>query len=306
MEDSVVVKATLGVVPSGYYASQAMAGSFPEALGRIMYSDDPETTILGDATGLGIAGDGGLFADTLVRRCTGLTFVLEPKISGESILWSNGAETSRVETQTPGTYWVQIEGPCGMYRDTIRLESVPPGLIADLGSERSIIHGETVRIEALLSGNVMPVSYQWSASSQDVLPCSNCPVQQVQPLEETTYFVTVTDEYGCIATDSVKVNLKSDIPVFVPTAFSPDDNGINDIWYPQGATAIAIAGLQVYSRWGELVFSRSDGALNNPAFGWDGSIGGLPAPGGVYFWILRLRLADGTEQQLEGTVQLLR
>ncbi len=305
-EDSVVLRATLDAAPPGRYISQASAGSFPDALGRILYSDDPATTITGDATGLGIAGDGGLFADTLVRRCAGLGFVLEPKITGETILWSNGATSSRLETQTPGTYWVQIEGPCGIYRDTIRLESVPPGLIADLGSERTIIPGETVRLDALLSGNAMPVSYEWSASPQDVLSCSNCPVQQVQPLEETTYFVTVTDEYGCVATDSVKVNLKTDIPVFVPTAFSPDDNGINDIWYPQGASAIAIAGLQVYSRWGELVFSRSEGELNNPAFGWDGSIERLPAPGGVYFWILRLRLADGTEQQLEGTVHLLR
>jgi hypothetical protein len=69
---------------------------------------------------------------------------------------------------------------------------------------------------------------------------------------------------------------------------------------------VEIAEFKVFNRWGALVFSGTDGVLNVPEYGWDGKISGKPAPTGIYLWMLKIRLADESEQSFRGSVQLLR
>jgi len=303
--DSVVLRAALGQTIPGWYDSQASAGPFPTALGGVLRSDNPATPTPADPTGIEIAGNGNLFPEKKLSRCAGLPFTLSTRLSGESFLWSTGATQPIIEVLNPGTYWIQIEGPCGLYRDTILLESVSPNLIANLGPDRTIIPGETLLLEARHSGNT-PQFYSWYSYPETAFNCDNCTIQRVQPNEETTFSVIITDQFGCTASDSVIVKIKNEIPIFVPTAFSPDDNGINDMFYPHGPASSATAEFKVYNRWGELVFSQPACLLDVPEHGWDGNISGKPAPAGVYLWILRLRFADNSTQTLQGSVQLLR
>lgn len=96
-----------------------------------------------------------------------------------------------------------------------------------------------------------------------------------------------------------------DLSVYVPNAFSPNNDGVNDSFYatPYGPSCWSDWNLNIYNRWGDLVFSSSDMALH-----WDGSInqGSHYAPDGVYVWVLKASTIDGRYIDLKGTVQIFR
>ena len=90
------------------------------------------------------------------------------------------------------------------------------------------------------------------------------------------------------------------VRVFFPNAFSPNGDGINDTWQPQGAFLSAYE-LQVFNRWGTLLYRASQ-----PALGWDGRYRGQPVPEGVYTFVCRARGADGALFSRQGTILLFR
>ncbi len=171
------------------------------------------------------------------------------------------------------------------------LVEVNPNPIPDLGPDTIIC---TQNFEVVLDpGNFD--SYRWqNGTTQPTLTLR----------EEGTYRVTVTDEFGCEGTDEVVLKEVCPTQVFVPNAFSPNLDGINDEFRVYGTDIISIE-ISVYSRWGELIF-KSDEVKE----GWDGKIRGRPAPAGVYAWMLVLEgyRADGTvyTEVLSGDVLLVK
>ncbi len=95
------------------------------------------------------------------------------------------------------------------------------------------------------------------------------------PLQETgPYYASVTNEFGCVGTDSM--NIKTfclNTQVFIPNAFSPDGDGVNDILMVRGKGIGQVRSFRIFSRWGELVFEKTNFQPNDPAlFGWDGRV----------------------------------
>ena len=88
--------------------------------------------------------------------------------------------------------------------------------------------------------------------------------------------------------------------VGVPSAFSPNGDGDNDVLYVRGA-AIATLDLKIYNRWGQLVFES-----NSKDKGWDGTFNGQPAPIEAYAYVLHVTFIDGTSKLLKGNITLLR
>lgn len=303
--DSVVIRARVGNAPPGLYGSRALAGPFPLAFGNSLRSDDPLTPAPGDPTLVEILDSGGVLGDTAVFVCPGAQAVLRTSVQAQSILWSTGEQTPEIEAGSPGLYWAELEGACGIYRDTIRVEEINTGLRADAGPDREIYPGERIGLSVRHNSNG-PLSYRWESSSGDSLSCSDCAAPFVSPLKEALFSVTITDEYGCTADAVLRVKVKSAIPAFVPTAFSPDDNGINDVFFAQGPPGIEVEYLRVFDRWGGLVFESRGGMVNDPAHGWNGKSKGRAMPQGMYIWTLGLRLADGSTREEWGEVLLLR
>ncbi|MEM8907033.1 MAG: T9SS type B sorting domain-containing protein, partial [Bacteroidota bacterium] len=146
----------------------------------------------------------------------------------------------------------------------------------------------------------------WQADDSST-NCSNCFEWEVLPLVNTTYVVRVIDRNGCVATDEVLVRVKSQLSDTAPNAFSPDDKGENNHFLPYPHPAIAdIDRLEVFDRWGELLFRRSNFTLTDPSLGWDGTFRGQPMPPGVYVYWFRATLIDGSSQVFKGDVTLLR
>jgi gliding motility-associated-like protein len=113
---------------------------------------------------------------------------------------------------------------------------------------------------------------------------------------------TVSNAAGCRAQDSILVSIKLNkvVPPKLPDAFSPNGDGVNDIFYVRGGPFETLH-LRIYNGWGELIFETTD-----PTFGWDGTYKGKPEINGVYVYSVVATSVDGQEHDRSGKVTLIR
>ncbi len=116
------------------------------------------------------------------------------------------------------------------------------------------------------------------------------------------YTLQVIDSNGCVGTDSTTIK-DSTCPqyVYLPSAFSPNNDGRNDLFRPVFAGAASTFRFSVYDRWGRQLFETS-----SPSGGWDGTTGGRQQPAGVYVWVCVYKLFGEQERMQRGTVMLIR
>jgi gliding motility-associated-like protein len=125
-----------------------------------------------------------------------------------------------------------------------------------------------------------------------------------QTKDEGIVKVYFEDEHGCKYSDVVKVNHTrcEPCPVFVPTAFTIDHNGLNETFRPVADCQFERYHFTIYNRWGELIYETFDSNAS-----WDGSYKGEDVQQDVYVWLVHY--VDATSLQtitLNGTVTVLR
>lgn len=126
-------------------------------------------------------------------------------------------------------------------------------------------------------------------------------------LESVIASVMVSDSNGCTASDRLRINVAQDDPIFVPTAFSPNDDGINDRLNVYGDQSVAlIEFMRVYDRWGNLLFEQEDFMPNDTGIGWDGLDDGERNSTGVYVYVLQALYINGRSETFTGDVTILR
>ncbi|HMQ48260.1 MAG TPA: gliding motility-associated C-terminal domain-containing protein [Saprospiraceae bacterium] len=164
--------------------------------------------------------------------------------------------------------------------------------------------GDSIQLELLIIGDPAIASIAWEPQPEG---CNGCSSTFVQPDETTTYEVIVLDSTGCEATASLTVRIDDAFRVFVPNAFSPNDDGRNDLFFPYlGSEFSRINYWYIMDRWGGMVYSQTNVTPNDTSMGWDGSIRGKLAPTGVYTYVMELELINGQRIIQEGEVHLLR
>ena len=128
-------------------------------------------------------------------------------------------------------------------------------------NDTSVIIGETVFLDAY-SGEIL--TYEWTPDND--LNCGNCSEVIATPLESTYYDIIVTDVNNCFEmTYSFFINVEEAYTLDVPSAFTPNGDGINDVIYVDGWGIKELIFFRIYNRFGELVFETND--INK---GWDG------------------------------------
>ena len=168
---------------------------------------------------------------------------------------------------------------------------VAPG--ADAGPDKSIIEGNSVKLSANATGQ--NISYSWLPVSYMNDPQALQPI--VNPPRDTSYVLTVESNDGCgIATDTVKITVYQDI--FIPSAFSPNNDGLNDTWNIPVLNVFPTFELTVFNRQGQVVYQNK-----NIPIPWNGKYKGEPQPVGVYVYYIDLKLPGG---QFKGTLTLIR
>lgn len=196
---------------------------------------------------------------------------------------------SQFSNLSPGNYQINIMDAAGCSQLLEVVLSAPSELQVAIITDNPVVNlGDSIRLEAEINNRVAQIS--WTPTPNN---CSNCPQITVRPTQSTTYFVQVVDENGCTASAQLAIQVKRNIDVFVPNAFSPNEDGVNDLFYINAAEGIHIRQLQIADRWGNIVFQRTDFAPNDPGTGWDGYFRGSLIPSGVLVYTLELELPSG-------------
>jgi gliding motility-associated-like protein len=151
-----------------------------------------------------------------------------------------------------------------------------------------------------------PVQYwQWTPATD--LSCATCPLPIAHVKKDISYTVTVTTFYGCSATDTIRISTFCEsAQVFIPNAFTPDGDGVNDVLMVRAKGIAMVKTFRVFNRWGEVVFERSSFAPNSPLFGWDGRIKGVQGPPDVFVYTAEVVCENGSTYTYKGNVSILK
>lgn len=203
-----------------------------------------------------------------------------------------------------GRYERQIV-PLGNGCDTIYqlFLEVLPTIDYTLPAELNVPEKKPFNIPLLL--NTKAKEIKWSPAT--LLNCTDCenPVGRLE--FDQLFKLLLTTENGCSQQDSILVQVIPSPAIFAPNVFSPNQDGNNDYFTIYGNEQIdIITSLQIFDRWGGLVFSRQNMNVNEPTQGWDGTIQNEAASPGVYVYWATILLTDGTTQLVEGDLTLIR
>lgn len=170
----------------------------------------------------------------------------------------------------------------------------------------SLSFGEGTALEAITNQNA--ASFIWTPDSG--LTCGDCPNPFAIPFETTRYKVFSLNDQGCPASDSILIQVeKADFPVYIPTGFTPNDDGINDAFTIIAKSPGGIRSVQhfsVFNRWGKIVYRQESVSGGTSIVSWDGWGKGSPSPEGVYAFVLKLQLIDNSIQTYSGSITLIR
>lgn len=141
--------------------------------------------------------------------------------------------------------------------------------------------------------------YSWSPVAYLNHPNIENPIATIT--EPTTFYLVGIDKYGCRNIDSVTIGVDYTDPVFIPSAFTPNGDGKNDIFKVGSTSFQKLQEFRIFNRWGQEVFTTNDIEK-----GWDGVFNGVPQNPGVYHYIIRLGYPGGKVQMYKGDVTLIR
>jgi gliding motility-associated-like protein len=222
--------------------------------------------------------------------CTGNSLILDAGNPGASYIWNGNFDTSNQKqtfvVKDPGKHTVIVSVPGCSSRDTIEVSYKATSKFS-LGPDQLICEGETV----LLYPGYIDGQYLWQDGSTK-------PVFTVS--DPGTYSVRMDEPCGTFY-DTI-VFKGTDCKLYMPNAFTPNNDGKNDLFKVAGYDNLSFFRLRIYNRGGTEVFISS-----LPEKGWDGLLSGLPQPQGVYVWMLEYKKKYSIETFFrKGTVTLIR
>lgn len=245
--------------------------------------------------------------DTL---CLGETARLHAA-GAELYRWTPAATLSSAASPDPvanpvatTTYEVIGADTDNCFSDTANiLVKVYPIPSVEAGADQTIAVGSSAQLQATGSADI--TGYQWTPAYN--LSCTTCPNPVASPKNTTVYKVAVTNDGGCTSRDEMTVFVVcNNGNLFVPNTFSPDGNGVNEVFYPRGKGLLRIKAFRVFNRWGEMVFERTNFSANDAASGWDGTFKGKKLSPDVFIYTCDVICENNEILQYKGDVTLLR
>lgn len=218
--------------------------------------------------------------------CVLNNFTIRGTVTAQKYLWSTGSIADNISVSQPGTYWLQLENEGCVVRDSITLY-IKPSASVNLGNDTTVCTNKPVEISAGADG----MRYLWNDGSTS---------KTITVSRPGNFWVEVSSADKCSASDSIQVQW-GDCDLYIPSAFSPNGDGMNDMFGLVNGINATRFSMKIYNRYGQIVFSSDDQFVK-----WDGKFKNKPAPAGLYPWILTYLNKNGYPQTEKGTVILIR
>jgi gliding motility-associated-like protein len=189
-----------------------------------------------------------------------------------------------------------------LFTDTILIHVISP-IIVHAGRDTSVVANQPLQLQASLSDTSGVYTWLWTpVKGLDNSLIANPVATFNSSIDSVRYVARATNTTGCYGEDDIVVHIFKTAPeIFVPSAFTPNGDGRNDILKPIPVGITKLDFFRVYNRWGQLIYSTS--IIGN---GWDGTLNGTQQPSGAYVYVVQ-----GTDYKTniifrKGTVVLIR
>lgn len=219
--------------------------------------------------------------------CEGQSILLDPG-NFVTYLWQDLSTTQQYNVTKPGTYIVTVTNA---FNCKASARIIIPGTA-------KMPTGFLPKDQELCSGNVLKLnvpgyySYAWSTGES---------TRNIEIRKAGSYVLTVTSFDNCVGTDTISINETTCIPIGIPNAFSPNNDGKNDYFAPTINAEIKNYLLRIYNRVGQLIFQTKD-----PATGWDGRFKGQQQSSDNYIYQLSYSNIAGKRFEYRGNILLMR
>lgn len=223
--------------------------------------------------------------------CAGGAFQLNAPPGLKTYRWHNRDTGMSFTVSKAGMYSVATTDDKGCkYSDTIIITGLEDPSF-DIGNDTTICKKRQLTLSA---GSLPGSVYTWS---DNVVSNHNT----ATVTEQGTYYVTVENKCGTF-TDSINVYTEEcDCEPFIPSAFTPNNDGLNDKLKPKFRCIVYTYKIIIANRWGGIVFTTTD-----PDAGWDGTLKGSSADVGTYVYYMQVTFTNGQRHTKEGDVALIR
>jgi len=217
---------------------------------------------------------------------------------------SNFNQESTSLNLSAGQYSIAVKDSFGCVIDTIFTLMDPPPFTVDLGNDTTIILGDSILLTPQIS---IPISSITNLTWNPSPACDTCFQNLYMPVNTTRIIVTANSILGCETADEIVVSVDEGNEIFIPNAFSPNNDDINDRFTVFGTQrVVAVKSLKVFDRWGEIVFENENFAAGDLSAGWDGTLNGKSLNPGVFIYLAEVELFGQTIKILKGDITLLR
>ncbi|GAB2559210.1 T9SS type B sorting domain-containing protein [Spirosoma aerophilum] len=223
--------------------------------------------------------------------CNGQTLMLKvPPSAVSTYRWQDGSQQNTFTAQREGRYSIQVTQASCVAADSITIRYVRPPQL-ELGPEQKLCGAELFTIKPAVADG----KFKW--------------MDQTSGIERTVsssgvYIASVQNDCATI-TDSINIDYTAcDCILYAPNSFTPNDDGLNDVFLAYGCGDITITSLAIFNRWGEIVFQTA-----TEPFQWNGYYRGEACKTGVYAWRINYNLNQrGTikSSQQQGSLNLIR
>lgn len=230
---------------------------------------------------------------------------------GNVITWSPNTNISNINIYNPfvsppvnTTYSAALIDSAGCFTDTTFIDVIVKTLPnVNAGPDQILPYNTMFTLSPTYGNNI--VSYEWFPA--DSLSCSTCPITNGTALQSQQYTIKATSDSGCVSKDEINIFIECKYAnILMPSAFTPNRDGKNDIFYPLTRGIKTVKRFAVYNRYGQQVFERTGFLPNNKLSGWDGKFRGIDQTPDTYVYILETICDLGEIISRKGSFLLLK
>lgn len=229
--------------------------------------------------------------------CPDSNVVLKHSSQVGSIIWQDGSVTDSLIVDKPGRYWAKVTDYCGnIFTDTIVVANATMLPVTNLPPMVDLCKG----LSYTLNASTGFTNYFWQPNQS--ISTTNSKTVIVNPETNIKYYLSAVTGEGCMFIDSTFIKVSTcPISYFVPNVFTPNSDGVNDLFKPYITGPVESYEFIIYNRWGNVVFKT-----NNTTLSWDGKVGGKTQPTGNYIWTCRLKYVQQEVITKKGSLMLIR